>query len=110
MVAAFITLATITAPIACAEVSAEKLLEGVRLSTTLQHGKLDGYIRKDGKRTPLSLHLRGEDITFQFHTDNTWSGFHMQLGMATPDSTRPNRAKPNPSPKIRLVMPSLRVM
>lgn len=102
MVAAFITLATITAPIACAEVSAEKLLEGVRLSTTLQHGKLDGYIRKDGKRTPLSLHLRGEDITFQFHTDNTWSGFHMQLrdGNARLYETEQGKAKPFPKDKI----------
>ena len=52
------------------KISAEKLLEGIRLGTTLQHGKLDGHIRKDGNRTPLSLHLSGEDITFQFHTNN----------------------------------------
>jgi len=85
-----------------ADISAEKLLEGIRLGTTLQHGKLDGHIRKDGKRTPLSLHLSGEDITFQFHTNNTWSGFHMQLkeGEAKLFETEQGKAKPFPPQKI----------
>jgi len=89
-------------PKACAEPNAEKLLEGIRLGTTLQHGKLDGYLRKDGQRTPLSLHLRGEDITFQFYTNNTWSGFHMQLkqGKAKLYETEQGKAKAFPPGKI----------
>lgn len=102
LVVAILTMATVLSPKVLADDNAEKLLEGVRLSTTLQHGKLDGYIRKDGKRTPLSLHLRGEDITFQFHTNNTWSGFHMQLqdGKAKLYETEQGKAKPFPKNKI----------
>lgn len=102
LVATILTMTSLLSPKACADESAEKLLEGVRLSTTLQHGKLDGYIRKDGKRTPLSLHLRGEDITFQFHSNNTWSGFHMQLkdGNAKLYETEQGKAKPFPKDKI----------
>jgi hypothetical protein len=87
---------------ALADEQAEKLLEGIRLGTTLQHGKLDGHLRKDGKRTPLSLHLRGEDITFQFHTDNQWRGFHMQLheGRANLFETVGAKAVRFPSHKI----------
>lgn len=102
LIATVLIMAALLPTKARADVSAESLLEGVRLSTTLQHGKLDGYIRKDGKRTPLSLHLRGEDITFQFHTDNTWSGFHMQLkdGNARLYETEQGKAKPFPKDKI----------
>ena len=102
LIATIFTMAALLSQKAWADVRAENLLEGVRLSTTLQHGKLDGYIRKDGKRTPLSLHLRGEDITFQFHTDNTWSGFHMQLrdGNARLYETEQGKAKPFPKDKI----------
>jgi hypothetical protein len=104
--AAMLTIAVGISPMADADISAdtsaEKLLEGIRLGTTLQHGKLDGHIRKDGKRTPLSLHLSGEDITFQFHTNNTWSGFHMQLkeGEAKLFETEQGKATPFPPQKI----------
>jgi len=85
-----------------ADNAAHKLLEGIRLGTTLQQGKLDGYLRKDGKRTPLSLHLRGEDITFQFHNDGIWKGFHMQLkdGHARLFETDQGKATPFPAEKI----------
>jgi hypothetical protein len=102
LVTAVLITSICSASNANAETSAEKLLEGIRLGTTLQHGKLDGHIRKDGKRTPLSLHLKGEDITFQFHTNNTWSGFHMQLqeGEAKLYETEQGKATPFPPKKI----------
>ena len=104
LVAAAITLASATAasPAATAGITADKLLEGIRYGTTLQQGKLEGYIRKNGNRTPLSLHMRGEDITFQFYTNNQWSGFHMQLleGQATLFETEGAKAKPFPTQKI----------
>jgi len=89
-------------PSTMADEKAEKLLEGIRYGATLQQGKLEGHIRKNGKRTPLSLHLRGEDITFQFYTDNQWTGFHMQLreGQANLFETVGTKAKPFPSQKI----------
>ena len=102
IVTALFIISLSSSSIVHAEVSTEKLLEGIRLGTTLQRGKLDGYIRKEGKRTPLSLHLKGEDITFQFHTNNTWSGFHMQLheGEAKLYETEQGKATPFPAQKI----------
>jgi len=87
---------------ATADEAAEKLLEGIRYGATLQHSKLEGHIRKNGKRTPLSLHMRGEDITFQFYTEKKWSGFHMQLkeGQANLFETIGGKAKPFPPQKI----------
>lgn len=87
---------------AMADEQAEKLLEGIRYGTTLQQGKLEGHLRKNGKRTPLSLHLRGEDITFQYYTNQQWSGFHMQLreGQASLFETLGAKAKAFPSDKI----------
>ena len=60
---ALLALMLFSPPSEASDNPAHRLLEGIRLGTTLQHGKLDGHLRKDGKRTPLSLHLRGEDIT-----------------------------------------------
>ena len=94
---------TITfSPSARADAAAEKLLEGVRLVATLHHGKLDGHIRKKGKRTPLLLTMKGQDITFQYFTDKKWSGFHMQLkqGQAKLFETVQGKATPLPSKKI----------
>ena len=87
---------------ATADEAAEKLLERIRYGATLQHNKLEGHIRKNGKRTPLSLHMRGEDITFQFYTEKKWTGFHMQLkeGQANLFETIGGKAKPFPPQKI----------
>jgi len=62
-----------------ADEKAERILKGIRLGSTLQHGKLEGHLRKNGKRTPLTLTLKGEDISFQFYNNKKWSGFLMQL-------------------------------
>ena len=92
----------VISPAARADAATEKLLEGIRYGATLQHSKLEGHIRKNGKRTPLSLHMRGEDITFQFYTENKWSGFHMQLkeGQANLFETVAGKATPFPPQKI----------
>lgn len=92
----------LSSPTVKADAAAEKLLENVRLGATLQHGKLDGHIRKSGKRTPLSLHMKGQDITFQFFVDKKWNGFHMQLkqGRAKLFETVQGKAKPFPPKKI----------
>jgi len=62
-----------------ADAQAEKILEGVRLSATLQQNNLTGHLRKKGKRIPIGLFLRGENIQFQFYKDKTWQKFHMRL-------------------------------
>ncbi|MCP5537688.1 MAG: outer membrane lipoprotein-sorting protein [Akkermansiaceae bacterium] len=92
----------ISNPTVRADAAAEKLLEGVRLGATLQHGKLQGHLRKNGKRTPLTLTMKGEDISFQFYTNKKWGGFHMQLkeGHAKLFETVQGKAKPFPAEKI----------
>lgn len=62
-----------------ADAQAEKILEGVRLSATLQQNNLTGYLRKKGSRIPIGLFLRGENIQFQFYKKKTWQKFHMRL-------------------------------
>lgn len=89
-------------PTARADEAAERILAGVRHGATLQHGKLDGYLRKNGKRTPLNLAMKGKDISFQYYTNKRWSGFHMQLhqGRAKLFETIDGRATPFPPAKI----------
>lgn len=62
-----------------ADAQADKILEGVRLSATLQQNNLTGHLRKKGSRIPIGLFLRGENIQFQFYKKNTWQKFHMRL-------------------------------
>ncbi|MGJ8678316.1 MAG: outer membrane lipoprotein-sorting protein [Akkermansiaceae bacterium] len=85
-----------------ADEAAERILEGVRLGTTLQNGKLEGHMRKNGNRTPLTLTMEGENISFQFFKDQKWQGFGMQLkeGKARLFETNNGVAKPLPSKKI----------
>ena len=62
-----------------ADAQADKILEGVRLSATLQQNDLTGNLRKKGKRIPIGLFLRGENIQFQFYKKKEWQKFHMRL-------------------------------
>ena len=62
-----------------ADEAAERILERVRHSAALQKNKLSGHMRKNGKRTPLTLTMNGQNISFQFLDNNKWSGFQMQL-------------------------------
>ena len=67
------------APAAMADAAAERVLEKARIASTVQMQDLDGYINKNGKKTPLKLYLRRENIQFQFWTGKEWSKFHMEL-------------------------------
>ncbi|MDG0993347.1 MAG: outer membrane lipoprotein-sorting protein [Akkermansiaceae bacterium] len=85
-----------------ADAAAEAILKSVRHGATLQENKLSGYLRKEGKRTPLSLTMNGEAISFQFFSNNKWRGFQMQLrqGNAKLFSLSQGKAKPFPTEKI----------
>ncbi|MBT8038310.1 MAG: outer membrane lipoprotein-sorting protein [Verrucomicrobiae bacterium] len=85
-----------------ADDAAERLLESVRYGATLQKSRLEGHLRKDGKRTPLTLTMMGENISFQFYTQKKWSGFHMQMkqGEAKLFETLQGKAVPFPAKKI----------
>lgn len=62
-----------------ADEAADRILEGVRLSATLQQSNLAGHLRKNGHRVPIALFLRGENIQFQFFKNKQWQKFHMRL-------------------------------
>lgn len=85
-----------------ADAAAERILDGVRHGATLQNGKLSGHLRKDGKRTPLALTMKGKTISFQFFTHKKWAGFTMQLkqGNARLFETVQGKARPFPTAKI----------
>lgn len=85
-----------------ADAAAEEILKAVRLGTTLQHGKLVGELRKDGKRTPMELTMEGETILFQFNHEKKWQGFSMKLkeGNAKLYQTANGKATVFPAKKI----------
>lgn len=76
-----ILIACNLASTATAEVDAkaERIVKGVRLATKLQQNDLNGTLRKNGKRTPIGLFLRGKDIQFQYKKNKQWQIFHMRL-------------------------------
>ncbi|MGB0774757.1 MAG: outer membrane lipoprotein-sorting protein [Akkermansiaceae bacterium] len=73
-----LTLAALTS-ISAADQAADRVLSQVRHMTTLQKNDLKGTLRKKGKRTPIALFLRGQNIQFQFYKDKKWEKFHMRL-------------------------------
>lgn len=62
-----------------ADEKADRILDGVRHSATLQQSNLTGKLRKRGDRVPIALFLRGENIQFQFFKNKQWQKFHMRL-------------------------------
>ena len=69
---------------AAQEPDAKKILEGARMAATLTklNDGLSGTVRKDSKKIPVTLFLKGKDIQFQFQEDGKWRGFHMNIGDA----------------------------
>ncbi|WP_435893420.1 outer membrane lipoprotein-sorting protein [Oceaniferula spumae] len=74
-----ITATTCLTPSARADEAADRILEGVRLSATLQQSNLTGHLRKNGARSQIALFLRGENIQFQYFDGKQWQKFHMRL-------------------------------
>lgn len=64
---------------AMADAAADRIVNGVRLASTLQQNDLNGTLRKNGKRTPIGLFLRGQNIQFQYQENKKWNVFHMRL-------------------------------
>jgi hypothetical protein len=55
---------------------AQAILQRARLATSLQHADLIGAIRKDNRRVPVKLFLKGENIQFQIDGAGI---FHLRL-------------------------------
>ena len=67
-------------PFAHADEAAEQILANTRYAVTLQTQQdLHGHMSKNGKKTPLSLFLRQEDIQFFYKIGNEEKRFHMRL-------------------------------
>lgn len=63
-------------------IDAQAILEGARMAATLTELEegLTGNLTKDGKKTPVTLFLKGKEIQFQFsERGGPWQIFHMRL-------------------------------
>ncbi|MFT6793902.1 MAG: hypothetical protein ACJAR1_001902 [Rubritalea sp.] len=65
--------------LAHADEAAERVLHGARFAATLQNQNLHGHMKKNGRKTPITLFLRGEDIQFQYKVGKVDHRFHMRL-------------------------------
>jgi len=80
------------------------ILEGARMSaalTKLDEG-LKGHLSHNGKKTPITIFLKGKDIQFTFLENNKWRGFHLQLNENQFDLFEiiDNKAKKFPDAKL----------
>jgi len=99
-------LATVLA--AAQQPDAKTILDGSRMAATLT--KLDdglsGTVRKDNKKIPVTLFLKGKDIQFQFQENGTdWRGFHMNIGDASFNLSEIVNGKMVNFPAAKLVTP-----
>lgn len=73
------SMLALTTVSAHADAAAERVLSGARYAATLQHQNLHGHMKKDGRKTPVTLFLRGENIQFQYKVGRKDYRFHMRL-------------------------------
>ena len=72
--------ALFASPLAHAQ-DADRILEGARLSaalTKLDEG-LQGNLSHNGKKTPITIFLKGKNIQFQYLEGGKWRVFHLRL-------------------------------
>jgi len=79
MAVAIIGISALSTMSVKADAAAEQVLRGARYAATLQNQDLHGQMKKDGRKTPVTLFLRGENIQFQYVVGNAYKVFHMQL-------------------------------
>ena len=77
----FCSFAAMMAPLSVsADAQADKILATTRYAATMQTQQdLHGHMSKNGKRTPLSLFLRNENIQFSYQVKGKDNRFHMRL-------------------------------
>lgn len=84
------------------------ILKGARLSASLTHLEkgLSGTLRAKGKKIPLTLFLRGNDIQFQYaETDDIYRIFHLRLAEQACELFEIRDGKTLPFPPAQLVQP-----
>ena len=90
-----------------ADEAAERILAGVRHGVALQEGELTGYMRRSGKRTPLTMRMREDDISFQFYHEKKWTGFMLKMNEGNAKLFELNGGKAAPFPKDKIGEPIL---
>ncbi len=85
-----------------ADQQAERILTGVRHGAILQSNDMTGALKKNGKRYPIHLFLRGENIQFLFEEGENQNGFHMRMGNEKFDLFDIVQRKPIPMPLAKL--------
>ncbi len=65
--------------VAQADAAAENILKRTRYAATLQQQDLHGHMNKDGRKTPVTLFMRGENIQFAYGSGKASKRFHMRL-------------------------------
>jgi len=71
----------IASPLKAQAPDPNRILEGARLSAALVEldGGLQGNLTHNGKKTPITIFLKGKNIQFQFLEGKTWRVFHLRL-------------------------------
>lgn len=77
MKALFVTSALVLSALVAQAQDAAEMIRQVRLAATLQQSDLQGSIRKDNERRPLTLFLRNENIQFDLGNNER---FHIRMG------------------------------
>lgn len=77
-------LAALTISLSSANAQApdpNRIIEGARLSAALVQldGGLSGSLTHNGRKTPITIFLKGKNIQFQFLENNSWRVFHLRL-------------------------------
>jgi len=72
---------TTSSPLQAEAPDPELILEGARMSVAL--AKLDegleGHLSHNGRKTPITIFLKGKNIQFQFLENKKWRVFHLRL-------------------------------
>lgn len=99
---------TTTSPLARAQTpDPELILEGARMSaalTKLDEG-LQGHLSHNGKKTDITIFLKGKDIQFQFLENNVWKKFHLRLNDDKYDLFELVNGKTIDFPRAKLTQP-----
>jgi hypothetical protein len=76
-----LAIASTATPLLAQQPDPNRILEGARLSAALveMDQGLKGHLSHKGKKTPITIFLKGKDIQFQFLENKSWRIFHLRL-------------------------------
>lgn len=95
------------APLKAQAPDPQAILEGARLAATLVEMKegLQGNLVQGRKKVPITIHLKGKNIQFDYYENNAWRKFHMRLADDRYDLFEIIDGKTRDFPREKLVEP-----